>query len=207
MPSKNEERVLQFVESLLVEADALKPVRPLDRWMTFIANCRLLAEMLGEVGKPWQPILNYNHPQGETSLLVLSGVLIAIRDAIKNDLLHRLEDFVNAETFDDLLEQADYLASQSFFMAAGVLGRAVLEQHLRKWCQRAGIMSSKPHPTINDYNTAIYNAKLYDKVVMKHVDAMTAVGNNAAHGVKAEKDDIERLLRDVRDFLRRHPLS
>ena len=207
MPSKNEERVLQFVDKLLVEADALMRHRPLDRWMTFVANCRLLAEMLGDAGKPWKPILNNNHPQGETALLVLNGTLVAIRDAIANDLLHRLEDFVNAETFDDLLEQADYLFNRSYFMAAGVLGRAVLEERLRKWCHRAGILPTKPHPTINDYNQAIYLANLYDKITMKHVDAMAAVGNDAAHGKKAEKDDIERLLRDVRDFLARHPMS
>jgi hypothetical protein len=40
---------------------------------------------------------------------------------------------------------------------------------------------------------------------MKHVDSMIAVGNDAAHNEPdLKREDVERLLRDVRTFIARH---
>ena len=58
---------------------------------------------------------------------------------------------MRAEAFESLLEQADYLLSEGYFLAAGVLGRAVLEEHLRKWCDLKAYSPAKQRPTINDF--------------------------------------------------------
>jgi hypothetical protein len=38
-----------------------------------------------------------------------------------------------------------------------------------------------------------------------HVQALATIGNAAAHNQSVGRDEVERLLRDVRDFLLKHP--
>ncbi len=84
----------------------------------------------------------------------------------------------------------------------------MLEEHLRKWCDRAGCAPSKPSPTLADYNMELYKANHLDKIAMKHVDAMTAIGNDTAHNASTlKREDVDRLLREVRNLLQQHPLS
>ena len=60
---------------------------------------------------------------------------------------------------------------------------------------------------LGDFNTALYKAGNYPVSVMKLVESMAAVGNAAAHNKpESTAADVGRLLRDVRDFLGRHPL-
>ncbi len=65
---------------------------------------------------------------------------------------------------------------------------------------------TKQRPTINDYNTILYKAKVDDKIMFKNVDSMAAIGNDAAHNnpdLKKEDVESERLLRDLNSFLQR----
>ena len=134
------------------------------------------------------------------------GTLEGILNSISKGMLITVEDLIIAEAFDDILEQGEYLFQQGYLLAAGVLGRAVLEEHLRKWCGRTGCMPQKAKPTLDDYKSALYSIQAMDKVTMKHVEAMAAVGNDAAHAKQVQKEDIERFITDVRQFLVRHPL-
>jgi hypothetical protein len=119
-----------------------------------------------------------------------------------------------AEAFSDLLEQADHLLEKNHFLAAGVLGRAVLEEHLRKWCQHVGCAFLKPDgtpkdkPTMSDFYGELQKGGQLNALQRRHVENMAAVGNACAHNMgTATRDDVERLLRDVRDFLVRFPVS
>ena len=136
----------------------------------------------------------------------LAGVLHGLKAAIKADLLLKIEDLVMAEAFASLLEQAEYLLSRNHSLAAGVLGRAVLEKHLRKLCDRHGGIPAG-RPTINDLNQALYQGKHLDKLAMQGITAMAAAGNHCAHNEQPPlpRAEVERFLRDVREFLGRHP--
>ena len=98
-------------------------------------------------------------------------------------LLVKYEDLIFAEAFADLYEQGQHLFSQGYFLAAGVVFRAVLEEHLRHLCERNECTPVKEKPTINDLNMALYkcDSPVYEKSVMLHVTALAAVGNDAAH--------------------------
>ena len=135
------------------------------------------------------------------------GTLKGIKDVIEADLLISVEELIHAEFFDDLLSQAEYLVTQSYFIAAGVLGRCVLEEFLRKWCDKAKCQIAKPEGkrTIEDHKAALYAGQHLDKIQMKSIEVMAAVGNDCAHNTgKATKDQVEKMLRDVRDLLKRH---
>ena len=181
-----------------------------DSFTTWLMGCRGFLRLLGEeIAAPWgEPFLSSAAATQFSRARMMSATLQAIGEAIEHGLLVRLEDIVTAEVFDSLLEQAEYLLKENWFLAAGVLGRAVLEEHLRTWCKTAKCFPAAARPMLNDYNMELYKAKQYDKAVMKHLDAMIAVGNNAAHN-KTEFDptSVEPLLRDLREFLGKHPIE
>lgn len=63
-------------------------------------------------------------------------------------------------------------------------------------------------PTMNDYKDSLYRARQINVATMKHFEALAAVGNYAAHNAPTlNKDDVARMLRDVRDVLVKHPLA
>lgn len=179
-------------------------LQPYAKWR---AGCLNLLRILGVAAKPWDAAFSLQGNSAVSAIRML-GTLEAIEEAIQNGLLVTYGDIVRSETFDSLLDQADYLLSEGYYLAAGALGRAVLEEHLRSWCDVANCTPAKARPTLDAYGKALYAAKEYSKSVMKHVDSMTGFGNDAAHNnpdLKAE--DIARLLRDVREFLAKNALS
>jgi hypothetical protein len=179
---------------------------PAEDFQRFRGGCLNIVRMLGEPGETWK--LMFESDKNYAALhLGMVGALTAIRDAIVNDLLFTVESLVLAEEFGNLLEQADHLFANNYFLAAGVLGRAVLEDHLRTWCNRTSCVPAKAQPTLNDYNQALYGAQHITKLVMKHLESMIAVGNDAAHNAPTlKKEDVDRLLHGVKDFLIQKPL-
>jgi hypothetical protein len=167
----------------------------------------LFVSLAGELVAPWKNRLHHDGMALVQSALYLPhSALKTIRYAMDEGLLVRYEDLVVAETFADLSQQASYLLSQGYFLAAGVIFRSILEERLRKMCARHGCTSNRASPTINDYNTALYTAQppVYDKGMMQHITALASVGNDAAHNNPAlKKEDVERLQRGLTDFLAR----
>lgn len=167
----------------------------------------LFKSMAGESVAPWSENLNhsgYDHSLREVEMNL--AALTTIQAAIKEGLLSRYEDLIIADTFADLTEQANYLLSSNYFLAAGVIYRAVLEERLRGLCKRNGCTPTKSKATINDFNQSLYtsNPPVYDRSMMLGVSALASIGNDAAHN-KAElkKTDIERLKTGLEDFLAR----
>jgi len=174
------------------------------RWSS---RCAHLAVLLDRHARPWADVLNAEIT-GSQDMRRLIGVLEAIKIQVDAGLLVSLQDLIAADMFDDLLEQAEYLHGAGFLLAAGVLGRAVLEEYLRNWCVREACSPTKPRPTINDYNMALYEKRHLDKIAMKQLDGLAAIGNDAAHNKPGlTTDDVARLLRDVREFLVKHTPS
>jgi hypothetical protein len=169
----------------------------------WLFNCRHLLEILGghsaAFGEEFKLSAECRYASRAEFML---AALKALRESLEHGLLAQIEDLVSAEIFDDLLGQADYLESEGYFLAAGVLGRAVLEEHLRNWCQSAGCSPAKQKPTLGDFNMALRKAGAYNVSVMKHVDSMIAVGNDAAHNKPGlTREAVARLLRDLPEFL------
>ena len=209
-------RLLTALDDLIREGDALLPIdvrsdETINKFMRgfykWHAGCLNLMRMLATHGAPWARGMQ-SLVANESDVRNGLGTLEGIRDAVAKDLLLTVEDLVLAEAFSDLLEQADYLLSSSFVIPACVLARAVLEEHLRKWCDRAGCTPTKARPTMVDYYTELHRISRLNKIDLDHVKSMATTGNEAAHnkGTVAQAD-AERLLRDVRAFFAQHPVS
>src|SRR5688500_15714603 len=92
------------------------------------AECRNLIRMLGEQAKPWQDVFDNEHTYSSV-VKDMIGTLEGIKATVDRGLLVTVRDLIVADTFEDLLEQAEYLLAEGYFLAAGVLGRAVVEEH------------------------------------------------------------------------------
>jgi hypothetical protein len=206
------DKLVEFISSLVHEGSGLQYGRaedPLDPMLysKFHSGICTLFHFLGEHAAPWRhkfdttsvPVVT---TRAESHISEYVGLLLAIQNAVYAGMLGKVEELIFAEAFDDLLEQAEYLLSENFFLAAGVLGRAVLEEHLRKWCVNANCFPQRARPSINDYNATLYDKTHVTKIEMKLIEALAAIGNDAAHNAPTlTQADVERLLRELRLFL------
>jgi hypothetical protein len=161
----------------------------------------------GDLIKPWESKLKHD---GKVLLTYnISAPLTAletVKYAIENDLLSTYRELIFAESFAELFEQGQNLFSQGYFLAAGVVFRAVLEEQLRKLCEKYNCFPEKPKPTINDFNQALYlnNPQILNKSMMLNITSLAAIGNDAAHNSPdLNPEDVERLMNGTLEFISR----
>ena len=103
--------------------------------------------------------------------------------------------------------RAEQLAREVAALSKENLTQAIiraLEERLRKMFDRNGCTPVKKRPTTSDYNTELYKVEVFDKITMKQVDSMAAIGNDAAHNnPDLKKDQVERFKNDLLSFLQK----
>lgn len=176
----------------------------MNKW---VFGCQNLVSQIGDAAAVWRNAFSPAGDHSSSTAENLLGRLQALVESIENDLLVRIDSLMTAEICDDLLEQANELFNVGVALAPGVLGRAVLEEHLRKLCDRHACLPTN-RPTINDFNQALYKAGHLDKIAMKNVEAMAATGNHCSHNLKPELPaaEVRKFLDDVQHFLVMNPL-
>ena len=133
------------------------------------------------------------------------GVLRAARNDFKHDMLFDMRTRIEAEVFDDFLEQAEYLLSQGYHAPAAVIAGAVLEDGLRKLCVKNGI-SLPQKPKLDTMNAELAKAGVYKKLAQKRVTANADLRNKAAHGKWDEfsEQDVKEMISSVRTFMEQY---
>ncbi|HUY93417.1 MAG TPA: hypothetical protein VMV10_32120 [Pirellulales bacterium] len=224
MKQPTKQRLKSQVEKLIADGNAVKATKfnrskpghidfndpyvdgqSFAKWLT---SCRNLVRTIGPSASVWKEAFDGRHYSGLGATNALCGTLEALRDAIDDDLLINVEDLVMADAFAGLLEQANELLDKDYVLAAGVLGRAVLEEHLRKLCEHASCLPPN-RPTIGDLNSALYKSGFLSKLEMQTVTAMATAGNHCAHNEQPalKSDDVRDLLERLNTFLSQKPLS
>ena len=112
----------------------------LTKWIT---GCRNLVVQIGESAKTWWDSFPPPKHSLASNVETAMGNLAALRESIDQDALTPVVDLITADAFASLLEQAEELLEKSFSLAAGVLGRAVLEEHLRKTLRTTQLSSGR----------------------------------------------------------------
>jgi hypothetical protein len=138
------------------------------------------------------------------------GVLLAFRADVEAGFTQRLQEIVHADVFGDFLEMADELQKKGYKDPAAVLAGSVLEEHLRNLAQKNGVAitdATGNPPKPSRVNDALKAATVYSNLEHKSVIAWFDLRNDAAHGHRDNYDDrqVAALIRDVRDFMIRHP--
>jgi hypothetical protein len=130
------------------------------------------------------------------------GILEAAHRDFKDGLLSEIRLLVRADFLDDFLSQAEALLEQGFHMPAASLAGAVLEDSMRKLCDKNSI--AYPAKTkIDALNVELARADVYDKLIQKEITAKADLRNNADHGHfdKVRKEDVPDMVRWIRRFV------
>lgn len=130
------------------------------------------------------------------------GVLLAAKDDFESESIFSLKALIEAEVFDEFLDQAEHLNEANYFQPAAVIAGCVLEDGLRKLCQRMDI-ELPVCPKLEWMNSELAKNGLYDKLTQKRITVIADLRNKAAHGKwsEFEKNDVNAMIRDVRDFM------
>ncbi len=109
------------------------------------------------------------------------GVIKGLFNDFNEGLLIDIRYKIRAELVDDYLEQAKILLGDGYFIPAASLAGAVLEDTLRKICDKNQI--SYPTKTkIDSLNVELAKNGIYDKLTQKLITAYADIRNNADHG-------------------------
>ena len=184
----------------VIGAPTFVEIQKLHKWW---GKVKSFGHQLGAAAKPWQEMFS-TEPERNTLTFakMVLGTLEAINYELENNHLETITQLVKAETLGDLLDQAENLFESGYHLAAGVIGRAVLEEHLRITCDNLGCNPSKKRPTINDFNQALYGIQHYSKIKMKQIDTLAAIGNDAAHNnPDLDSADVRKMLADLPEVI------
>ncbi|QDV56772.1 DUF4145 domain-containing protein [Rosistilla oblonga] len=136
------------------------------------------------------------------TLLALKAVLVAAKEDFEGGYLSTTRLLVQAEVFDNELEQARELQSNGFTTAAAVIAGVVLETALRELCDR----ESLSHGRLDKMNADLAKASVFNKLQQKRITALADIRNSAAHGKPTEfsSADVDDMIRDVERFVADH---
>ena len=219
---KNTELIKKICEECIVEGEALlqtkwvddsmgefKIINPktyvnLEKFKEWKSNCNVLISILRDHSEPWDELFKGNKTNTIENAKSMLGGLKSILTSIEKGYLIRVEELVFAEAFSNLMEQAEHLYELKYFLAAGVVTRAILEEKLRNLCHSCNVQFTKAKPTLSDYNNELYKLKMIDKIEMKNIDFLISVGNNAAHNQPIKEDEIQKLISGVKTILTKY---
>lgn len=133
------------------------------------------------------------------------GILKAAKADYEKGHLFNTRVLIEAEVFDDFLDQGEHLLNNGHHQPAAVVIGSVLEDGLRKLCLRNEVaLPNKPN--LNTMNSELAKKGVYNQLVHKRIIMLADIRNKAAHGKWGgfTKDDVEDMLRSVRKFMETH---
>lgn len=133
------------------------------------------------------------------------GILRAAKNDYEHGHLFNARILIEAEVFDDFLDQGAHLLDSGYYQPAAVVIGSVLEDGLRKLCMRNEIALSDK-PKLDSMNNRLAKQDVYNKLTQKRITMLADIRNKAAHGEWDEftKADVEDMLRSVRQFMETH---
>ncbi len=186
---------------------------PASELADFLARVVAAIERLAPVGSAYVQILRTTLPNRDSihadRIDPYVGILKALRSDYDAGCLQSVAELIHADLFADFMEMAEHLLDQGYKDPAAVITGSVLEEHLRKLCDKNGIIISqggKPKKA-DALNAELAGANVYSKLDQKNVTAWLDLRNKAAHGKYSEytKDQVALLIQSVRDFITRNP--
>ncbi len=145
---------------------------------------------------------NFKHAGYHSDMARGMAVLNAAWNDYSKGYLNELKTLVRAEIFDDFLELAQYLYDQGYYQPAAVLAGGVLEDSLRKVCDKSGI-PLQAKPKLDSMNAELAKQGVYNTLVQKRITWLADIRNKAAHAQWStfSATDVDAMLRQVRDFV------
>jgi hypothetical protein len=173
----------------------------------FYSEAARYAEQNAKISSTMVPELGLAH------IHKLAGVVRAVRSAVANDYLASAREMIRGEVFADFLAQAEYLLDQGYKDPAAVIAGGVIEDHLRRLCEKLSIETTelvgadvRPKKA-EKMNTDLVKADAYEKLQQKNITAWLDLRNKAAHGEydKYATQEVKLMLAGITDFISRFP--
>ncbi len=153
----------------------------------FVISSRATIEQIADENSLYYENTPQNVPTrlaiGDERLLfsTITGVLIALRDAVAHGLLTSLESRLRANIHEDFLAQSLDLINADYHVAAMVLIGGVIEDHLQKLVQIQGLTLPK-QGSISKYNDLLRNDNVYNQPMWRRIQSIGDLRNDVAHG-------------------------
>lgn len=174
------------------------------QWATSVQN--ILARVFGKESE------HYKNFSAQVEIYIsyspvcrAQGVLKAAKDDYDNEQLFDVRRLIEAEVFDDFMEQSEHLLNSGYYQPAAVIAGCVLEDGLRKLCEKSGI-ALLAKPKLDSMNAELSKAGVFSKLDQKRITALAELRNNAAHGKwdQFTKEDVEEMVKAVRRIMEEH---
>ena len=142
------------------------------------------------------------------------GILSAAAEDVSQGWTWTFKERLHADLFSDFLDMAVHLVADGGYKdAAAVLAGGVLEEHLRKLCQRNGIATETqgrrgPEPKkASVMNDELAKVPAYNKIDWRSVQGWLDLRNDAAHKhyENYTQQQVEQMIDGIRGFIARHP--
>ena len=115
-----------------------------------------------------------------------------------DSLLFNLTGVLQADLFDNELGAAGHLLENGHVRAAGAVAGVILEGHLKQLCKNHSIVINKKTPTLNDFNQALFDNKVYDQVRWRGIQKLGDIRNSCDHaGDEPSTDNVKLLLTET----------
>jgi len=134
------------------------------------------------------------------------GILEGAHNDYADGFLAEIRYLVRADLIEDFLTQAEALLDNGYHAAAASLAGAVLEDTLRKLCDKHAIGYNPAKTNIEALNTDLARVAIYDKLAQKEITAKAHLRNEADHGHfgNVKEQDVKDMLRWVQRFAAEH---
>jgi len=144
-----------------------------------------------------EKINNYFTNYGK--LLNIKSVFHAAKEDYLGGYLSTVRDLVQAELFDDELEQAKELLDKKYHVAAAIIAGVVLETGIRELCKKNNIETGK----LNKMNDDLAKNGVYNSLIQKQITALAGIRNSAAHGKTDEFtiEQVENMIKEIETLL------
>ena len=134
-------------------------------------------------------------------LVQMLGLLIGAKDDWECGFLGKIEYIVSGATFDDFLDHAEDYHKGNKKVESSVLASAVLEDTVKKICNKNGIEPSGN--SLDDLITKLAQAEILTQVKAKRVRSFAGVRNHALHAEwdKFDISDVGSLIKGTRELI------
>jgi len=169
----------------------------------FVSTASFISRVMGKDSEHYVTLSSHKSTLSETpSFSKALAVLRAARNDYDQGYLFNTRRAVEAEIFDEFLEQAEYQLSEGYFQVACVIAGGVLEDGLRKLCLRKQI-PQPDNPKLDSMNSELAKTGTYNKLMQKKITWLADIRNRAAHGQwdKFDKKDAAEMVHAVRRFM------
>ena len=158
----------------------------------------------------WLYANSIKEPYSYSMIYKLFGILDSLKDDYANDFLNSFNEMIDADIFTDILEQAEYLLSQSYFRASAVVAGVALESHLRKLAEKNQIpIKNEEGKYVNadSLNGNLLKNQIIDKTMNKSITGWLGLRNDAAHPDPKQINEgmIEPMIAGIKVFIEKYP--